>query len=342
MKRQEIFKLLIILIFVSRSYQWGWFKKAVSTVTNVATNVANAVVNTATKVVEAVATFVNHTVPGFLFGNITWYAPEVPSSNHVATLQSTDTSSLSVTDGPSAPYFGFRNIPYLYITEVVSRKNLIQYTVEVYFNYFGRQGRIEFKTLNFTDRLVNNVITQMAYARNLYNAAKNVFLSAVSTYTTRAQEYRAIEKDHISNNQAILNRNNNIRDVVDRINSSRASIANINLRINNQSEEVNKTHNLFTNASNIYTQCLASRDPLVAILADLTNGNNSHTSQLASLKEKKMAYLKNVESIVQDIGLILPNISQQLQNASFKALNQLNVNDIYALISSKDVYINLE
>lgn len=77
MKRQEILKLLIILIFVSRSYQWGWFKKAVATVTNVATNVANAVVNTATKVVEAVATFVNHTIPGFLFGNITWYAPEV-------------------------------------------------------------------------------------------------------------------------------------------------------------------------------------------------------------------------------------------------------------------------
>ena len=55
-----------------------------------------------------------------------------------------------------------------------------------------------------------------------------------------------------------------------------------------------------------------------------------------------MGYLKNVESIVQDIGLILPNLSQAFQNASIKAMNELNVNDIYSLIGSKDVYINLE
>ncbi len=342
MRKQDILKLMIIILFVSRSYQWGWFNKVVETVKTAATNVANTVVNTAKTVVQAVSTFVNHTIPGFLFGNITWYAPEVPSSNHVATLQSTDTSVLSVTDGPSAPYFGFRSIPYLYITEVRTTRNLIQITVEVFFNYFGKQGRIEFKTLNFPDQLVNNIFSQMAYARNLYNGAKNVFLDAVATYTARAQEYRSIEKDHASNNQAILNRNANIQDTVNRINAANASMGNINLQINNQNVVVTNVSNVSNTSLNNYNQCLASRVPLIDVLSSLTNGSKNHNDQLKSLKDKKMGYLKNVESIVQDIGLILPHLAQAFQNASITAMNSLNVNDIYSLIGSKDVYINLE
>jgi uncharacterized small protein (DUF1192 family) len=345
MRLNFIIKLLISIALVSSSMQWGIFNRVV----NAVTNTARAIVQTVQTIKDNAYAFLspnNIFVSGKCsFQGRTWDCT-VTASNGIALEVSGNQGNVN----NEYRIGGAIRIPYAYITGVTTSQRqytvaFVRFTERTYYINIDRLGAkdtlvIDQNHPDSVNSFINNINANLNVRTRIVSSAKNSIIRVASIYNTQMQ---------------FINTNRN------EYNSSVASVANLNQRIANSSNEITR----LSSERNSLTVTNTALNRSVANLLNLRDQRqkivNTCDSEIVATNNLLTTYIKYKDEFsedeasqylykensnlclfhlsAQDVGLIIPSQGLNINKMRKEVTTKRNIKAVSDLFESNEFFV---
>lgn len=275
-----------------------------------------------------------------------WTGEGLNSDPFNVSVSALNENSLTLT-GPSnmitSNLFPQSNIPYIFVTRIEKYQDLFKIIITIFFNKFGKEGRLEIETTNHFNEFVSNAEVLMGKAKNLFEDARKSLVESMSILKSTNENANRLKGSLENIEAAKKERNSKIFDLVKNINAKTEEIKDAqNLSLNLQasiqrlSDESKKSFNNLEN-------CQAELKTQSELLKTYLSYNQIYpTGKLYDVLNQETTNLCKFHMANQEINQILPSLSSVSNEAGSKLVKEQNAKEAIDMYNSNEFFINLE